>query len=426
MRRKNVKIFSAFFTVSFLLLLLAGRSAYGGGIALYEVGFTQTALASAGWASRADDASTLFTNPAGMTRLKNSEFLGGIQPLYTDLKFSPDGRTTVPGSSGSSRQVLPTGNLYYVHSVSPDLKIGIGVIGYFGLGLDYGHGWVGRYYVTSDNLQGITIQPSVAYKVTDKLSVGAGLNAMYAAFEQKMAVNNLGDRLPDGQLKLDDSTWGFGANLGLLYELDSKTRFGINYLSEVKLDFTSRPQFTGTGPLLSNVLAARGTSSLDLTMWVPQMVMASVYRQLNDRWGIMGDVGWQEWSRFGRVDVSVNSNDPRSLTTDLHYKDTWHFALGAQYQISKPWLLLFGAAYDSSAVKGANMSVALPMGETYRFGVGTQYQWTQKLSLGFAYELIWLGTLNVDQERGPLAGRVAGEYNDAAIHAFQVALRYQF
>jgi long-chain fatty acid transport protein len=136
--------------VAFAVCMLLGFAffcarAYAGGIALYEVGPSQTALASAGWASRADDASTLFTNPAGMTRLKQSEFLGGIQPLYTDLKFSPDGRTTTAGSSGSTRQIIPTGDLYYVHNVSPDLKLGIGVLGYFGLGLDYGHYWVGRY-----------------------------------------------------------------------------------------------------------------------------------------------------------------------------------------------------------------------------------------------------------------------------------------
>ena len=156
------------------------------------------------------------------------------------------------------------------------------------------------------------------------------------------------------------------------------------------------------------------------------MAMFSVYHELNNRWAIMGDVGWQDWSRFGKVDVSVNSNNPRSLTTDLNFKDTWHFALGAQYQVSQPWLLFFGAAYDTSSVKTGDMSVTLPMGEAYRFGTGTQYKLNQHLSLGFAYELIWMGTLNVNQTRGPLAGTVAGEYKDAAIHAFQGVLQYQF
>jgi len=418
---------------SLLVYLLLGNvlfpsAGYGGGIALYEVGPSQTGLASAGWASRADDASTLFTNPAGMTRLTKSELLTGIQPLYTNLKFSPDSRTTPTGSSGDTRNWLPTGNLYYVHNISPDLKAGIGVLGYFGLSQDYGDSWVGRYYVKNNALQGITFQPSVAYKVTDNLSLGAGLNAMYASLEQETAINNVGEGLPDGELKIKDNAWGYGANLGLLYELDKKTRFGINYLSEVKLDFSDIPGFTGTGPLLTAVLRARGltTSDIDLTVWVPQMAMFSVYRELNNRWAIMGDVGWQDWSRFGKVDVSINSNNPTSLTTDLNFKDTWHFALGAQYQVSQPWLLFFGAAYDTSSVKTGDMSVTLPMGEAYRFGTGTQYKLNQHLSLGFSYELIWMGTLNVNQTRGPLAGTVAGEYKDAAIHAFQGVLQYQF
>ena len=85
-----------------------------------------------------------------------------------------------------------------------------------------------------------------------------------------------------------------------------------------------------------------------------------------------------------------------------------------------------GAAYDTSPVKTGDMSVTLPMGETYRFGTGTQYKLNEHLSLGFSYELVWMGTLKVNQTRGPLAGTVAGKYDDAAIHAFQVALQYQF
>jgi len=418
---------------SLLVYLLVGlvlfpSAGHGGGIALYEVGPSQTGLASAGWASRAADASTLFTNPAGMTRLRKSELLTGIQPLYTNLDFSPDSRTTTTGPSGDTQNWLPTGNLYYVHSISPDLKAGIGVLGYFGLSQDYGESWVGRYYVKSNALQGLTVQPSVAYKVTDKLSLGAGLNAMYGSLEQETAINNVGEARPDGELKIKDDTWGFGANLGLLYELDKKTRFGINYLSEVKLEFSDTPRFTGVGPVLLAALRARGltTADIDLSVWVPQMAMLSVYHQLTNQWGIMGDVGWQDWSRFGKVDVSVNSNNPTSLTTDLNFKDTWHFALGAQYQVSQPWLLFFGASYDTSPVKAGDRSVALPMGETYRFGTGTQYKLKEHLLLNFAYEMTWLGTLKVNQTRGPLAGTVAGEYDDAAIHAFQLALQYQF
>ncbi len=399
-----------------------------GGIGMYEVGVTQIGTAAAGWASRADDASTVFTNPAGMTRLKKSEFLMGVQGIYTGLKFSSDSRTTVAGTTGDTKAWLPSGNMYYVHSLSEDWKAGIGVLSYFGLSLDYGDSWAGRYFVQSATLQGLTVQPSLAYKVTDRLSLGAGLNMMNASMEQKVALNNVAPGMPDGQLKVSDNTWGYGANLGLLYEVGKRTRFGINYLSEVKLDFKDTPTFNGTGPFLNAILRARGLlgASVDMTMWVPQMGMFSFFHELNDRWAFMGNVGWQQWSRFGKVDVSVSSASQTSLTTDLSYKDTWHFALGGQYLIDKPWLLFFGAAYDSSAVKGADMTASVPMGEAYRFGIGTQYGLNEHLSLGFAYELVWIGTLNLYQNRGPLSGTVAGEYRNSYLHAAQCSLRYRF
>ena len=245
-----------------LCAFLLPRPASSGGIALYEIGIRETGSAAAGWASRADDASTLFTNPAGMTRLEKSEFLSGGMGLYTGLRFSPDSRTTTTGTRGDTSQWLPSGNLYYVHSLSKDLKVGVGVLGYFGLSLDYGDNWVGRYYVQSATLQGLTIQPSVAYKVTDRLSFGAGLNMMNGTLEQKVAINNIAPRMMDGQLKISDNTWGYGANLGVLYELNKKTRFGLNYLSEVKLDFKDTPQFNGIGPGIFTVLRKQGPLEL--------------------------------------------------------------------------------------------------------------------------------------------------------------------
>jgi long-chain fatty acid transport protein len=409
-------------------LVLFSSRGYCGGLGLYEVGPSQVGLASAGYAARADDASTLFSNPAGMTRLEKSEFLGGIQPLYTDFSFSPDSRTTATGNRGDARGWLPTGNLYYVHNISPDFKAGVGVLSYFGLTLDFNDNWVGRYYVQRDQLQGITIQPTAAYKLTDQLSIGAGFNIMYGSMEGKVAINSILDSRPDGRLKVEDDTWGYGANLGILFELNKGTRFGLNYLSEVKLDFSATPEFSGLGPLLSAILAARGltTADLDLSVKVPQMVMAGFYHELNDRWAIMGDVGWQDWSRFGKVGVELDADTSRSLTVDLNYKDTWHFGLGAQYRLSRPWLLLFGASYDTSAVDAADRTLGLPMGESYRFGVGNQYRFTEQLSLGLGYELVWYGDLKVDQERGPLSGRVAGQYDDTLIHAIQLAVRFQF
>ena len=414
-----------------LVSLLAGGSAHAGGIMLYEFGTNDVGLAAAGYAARAQDAATVFTNPAGMSRLEKSQVLGGLQALYGSVQFAPNAQTTTSGTGGGNAVGwLPGGSAFVVQKLNKDWSIGLGVLSYFGLSENYDQNWAGRYYVQKSTLIGLTVTPAVSYKVNDWLYLGAGLNAMYGYMSTQVAVNNIGEARPDGQLKFDDNRWGYGANLGVLVEPWQGTRFGVTYLSAVKLDFSATPQYSGLGPILQNVLLNRGflTNPADLGVTVPQMVMTSAYHELNKQWSIMGNVGWQNWSQFGRADISINSNNPTSLTTNLNYNDTWHFALGAQYRpaIESLWTFSAGAAYDSSAVNDQYRSVMLPMGEAYRFALGTQYAFTPTLKLGGSYELIWAGNMAVDQFRGPLAGRISGSYNNASFSVFALNLSWTY
>jgi long-chain fatty acid transport protein len=140
----------------------------------------------------------------------------------------------------------------------------------------------------------------------------------------------------------------------------------------------------------------------------------------------MGNLGWQDWSQFGKVDVSVSSDTTTSLTTDFDFKDTWHAALGVQYRLSDPWLLTGGVAYDSSMLDEEDISPALPVGETWRFALGTGYDWSKDVTLGAAYALGWGGDLDMDVERGPLAGRVSGTYENTALHVVSLNLDWRF
>ena len=180
----------------------------------------------------------------------------------------------------------------------------------------------------------MTLTPAVSYRVNSWLYIGAGLNLMYGMLDDQVAINNAGEARPDGQLKYDDQKWGYGANLGILVEPKPGTRFGLTYLSEVKLDFGSVPEFSGLGPALELALSKQPglTGNMGLGMTVPQMVMFSAYHELNEKWAVMGNLGWQNWSRFGKVDVQINSSNPASLTVNSNYNDTWHVALGAQYR----------------------------------------------------------------------------------------------
>jgi long-chain fatty acid transport protein len=159
---------------------------------------------------------------------------------------------------------------------------------------------------------------------------------------------------------------------------------------------------------------------------MPHSIILSGYHDLTERLAVMGNLGWQQWSEFGMVGVSVSSEETTSLTFDRSYKDTWHAALGIQYRVSDPWRLSAGVAYDSEMVGEADLTPDLPMGEQWRFGLGAQYAWSERLTLGCAYELLWTGDLDMDLERGPLAGRVSGTYEDVAMHFVNLNLVWRF
>jgi len=161
-------------------------------------------------------------------------------------------------------------------------------------------------------------------------------------------------------------------------------------------------------------------------MTVPQMVMFSAYHELNEKWAVMGNVNWQEWSRFGKVDVQINTSDPRSLTVVSDYNDTWQVALGVQYRYLPKWTFTGGISYDSSAVDDDKRTVTVPMGETWGFALGAQYAVNPNLTLGASYALAWLGDMSVNQPGGPLTGRIVGDFNNSSFNIFSLNLKWTY
>jgi long-chain fatty acid transport protein len=398
--------------------------ARAGGISLYEVATPDVGLASAGYAARAEDASTLFKNPAGMNQLQGLQFQGGLQALYGSVSFTPDGSTSRrlgTDDGGNAVGWLPGASLFVVAPIGEKVRVGFGTLSYFGLAEDYGDNWVGRYYIQKGALLGMSVMPSVSVEVTDWLSLGAGLNAMYGYLNTDVAVNNLVG--PDGQMSLRDYAWGFGANVGALFKLGEKTRLGVTYLSAVDLDFADTPSFSGLGPGLAAL--ASNPQQLNLGTTVPQMVMVSVHHELNENWSVMADFGWQDWSSFGYVNVGVENG--AATTLNMQYQDTYHGALGARYRASEKWVFSGGVAFDSSAVDSANRTVSLPMGQTWRFGLGAEYQLSKAVNIGLAETFMWAGNMSVDQgSDASVRGRVSGSYNDAWFSITSISLNCKF
>jgi long-chain fatty acid transport protein len=396
--------------------------AIAGGMWVYENGTADVGLATAGYGARAQDASTVLTNPAGMTRLEGTQMLFGGQLGYGDVKLSLNSTTNSAGGGDGGNAVgwFPGGSAFVTHSLSREFKVGFGVAAAFGGSVKYDDSWAGRYYGREADLLGMSLLPSVAYRVNDNLSLGASLNAMYGKTKTVVAINNLVGA--DGQLKVEDSEWGWGANLGMLYEVGPGTRFGLTWNSQVNLDFKAPAEFSGLAPGLSALLAGQGllNATIDLGMKIPQGVMGSFFHQMNDRWAVLGSVGWQQWSKFGKIDVSVDSSNPTSLTTNIPFDDTWHVALGAQHRLNADWLLNFGVAYDSKFQDSNNVSPMLPTNTQWRFGVGAQKPVNKGFTWGVAAEYLYGGTLDVNkQSTAPVAaggrGNLSGSYKDTGV-----------
>ena len=278
-RTRNLLYILAF---GVMLTLYAPVGAFAGGLFLYEIGTPDTGYASAGYAARAGDPGTILTNPAGMTHLKESQLILGCHLLYGHGSFSPDRLTTdVPGSDGGNAiGLLPSLSAFGTYKVNQDFTLGFGMGSNFGLGLWYDSNWVGRYYAKEAILMGMSFLPAAAYRVTDQFSVGVALNVMLGYMNTKLAINNVDPRWPDGELDLKDTAVGVGANVGLMYELNKGTRFGVTYSSPVKLNFAATPEFNTLAPGIADLLLKRGTyfKTIDLGITVPQTVMVSFYQ----------------------------------------------------------------------------------------------------------------------------------------------------
>ena len=389
--------------LSLMLAALLSPSAMAGGLALYETSTANSALANAGAAARAQGAETIASNPAGMTKLEGTQLQvnGGV--VYGDLELDLDNGGN---NGGNALQTAPLGSVYLTHAINDQWVAGFGMFGSHGLGIDYGDGWDGHSYVQSAKLTGIAFAPSLAYRIDANWSVGASLIAMHGSLDTSldMTANHFAGR------EFSDSDWAYGGSFGVLYELDQHSRIGLSYFSELKWKLEDQ--------LFTQVNLA----GLGVDMMIPQTVTLSGYHQLNDQWALLASANWQQWSRFGDIDVN---SAPYSTTVDMHYKDTWHLSLGTQFDVTPTLRLSSGIAYDSSAVDDAHRTVNLPMGEGWRWGLGASYQLSPATKLEASYTLAWLGDMAVYQN-GKGRPEISGTYNNSYLNFFNIGVQHQF
>lgn len=154
--------------------------------------------------------------------------------------------------------------------------------------------------------------------------------------------------------------------------------------------------------------------------------MLSVHHDLNEDLAVMGNLGWQNWSEFGQVGVSLSEPNAKSLATDANFSDTWHYALGARYRLDPMWSVSAGFAYDSSPVSNSDRTVAMPLDRQYRYSLGVHYEMREDLHIGAAYTYMDAGDAPVDQSGGSLRGSFRGELDSADFHFFALHANWRF
>lgn len=393
-------------------------SAYAAGLWLYEDAGPTVGTASAGRAAVASDATTARGNPAGMTRLSGNELLVGAQPIIFTAKFDSDQPGTFGGGDGGDAgDIIPSLGLYYVGEIDPDWRVGFALGSGLGLGVDYNDDWAGRYYVQESTFSTISALPSLAYKVTDWLSIGGGIGVNYATLDQKSAINNeLTDPgFGDGRLKLDADSWAPIGQVGLLLEPREGTRFGVTYTSKVEHEFDDSLSIRGLGPNLSAALGPLADVQADLDMNLPQQVMFSAYHEFTEDFAVMGNIAWQDWSDFGETNVTLTTSTTDSVTADRNFDDTWHFAIGAQYRLAPDWKVSTGLAYDTSPVSDSDRTPDAPLDRQIRVAGGIEHQFMETMNVGLAYTYLDGGSADIDQSSA-FRGDLAGDYKRNEIH----------
>ena len=346
-----------------LIWFLAVGPVHAGGLWLTQQPTPDMGVGSAGNQATGFDASTATANPAAMTRLDRSQMEAGIMGLYVDSQFNVKNSSNGDNGGGNAGYFSPVPTLNYVHSLSPDLKLGLGVGSYFGLGLNYSNEWAGKYYVQNASITTLAFNPTIGYKIAPWLSIGGGVSVVEGKLSERVAVNTLLEP-GDGRLKYDASDVGYGYNLGVLFELSPQTRVGVTYVSQVELEFKDDLRFKNLeAPCLRAALRLSGLldAQLKIDMTIPAQLSVGAYHALTDKLALVGTVNWQNWSKFGQPEIAVA--DSNTVTADLDYKDTYHAGIGAYYRVAEPWLLMVGFGYDTSPTSSSSeRSPVLPFG----------------------------------------------------------------
>ncbi len=391
-------------------LFIMSNSSMAGGFTLYEQSASAAGTAYAGKAALGEDASAAWFNPASMSLINREQLAVGLHIYNVDIKFKDDGRSNDGGSSsnkeGKPGGVLPLPNFHYVRPINEKVRFGLSVTAPFGVDHDFNPGWVGRFQGLKSEITNLDINPSLSYKVDERLSVGAGISAQYLNVKLTQAIATD----PEGSATIKGNSVAFGYNYGALLKVTDDMRVGLAYRSEVRHNLSGTADF-GTVPA-NNV-----TSNIDL----PASLAFSSVTRLNPKWSVLTDITWTEWSTFKELRFSPENGDP-DIASDLSWRDTLRLAVGAVHQYNEKTKLKFGLAFDESPVQDSKRNVRTPDSDSVTLALGSQYRIDERCTVDTAIQLTKYKSAPIlDQTAGVVSGKF-----DSMVQIISAQLNYVF
>lgn len=398
-----------------LISMAFAGTAAASGFQLIEQNASGIGNAYAGSAAVAENASTIFYNPAGMTQLQAREVSMGLSLVKPSFKYQDKGSTVPPllggvpqlagnGGDGGSWAALP--NAYLSWALNKDIYLGLGMGAPFGLMTEYDKNWVGSAHSIKFDIKTYNLNPSIAWRVNDRVSLGAGINLMKMEVEytkrQILPVivggTPVGVSARPAKLKADDTAWGW--NIGALFNLSEATKLGLSYRSKVKQKLDGSLTVTGV---------TKFGASADVEL--PDTAIVSLTHKLNDQWELLGDISWTGWSSIPKVEIMNKRTKTVAQTLDTKFDDTWRVALGANYQLNPAVKLKFGVAYDQTPVPDKeHRLVSLPDNDRIWLSFGTQWKPNKESTLDLGVSYLYVKNTKIDNNGGA-TGRIRGEFD---------------
>jgi long-chain fatty acid transport protein len=376
------------------------------GFALKEQSAAAQGNAFAGATAGAEDITYMFFNPAGLIRHEGMQAAAVLSYIAPSAETT-DASSVVGGDTSQDGGVAAFVPAFYgMWSASPDLKVGLGINTPFGLKTEYDDGWVGRMYAVDSELLTVNINPVVAYRINEMISVGAGLQIQYI---DVLLSNDLNGAGVIGEMTGND--WGYGVTLGILVEFSDSTRAGVGYRS--RINHTLEGDFESA--LLTDTITADFTT--------PDQVTMGVYHDINPQWAVMAEAGWTSWSTFDEIRVKFDGGSPDNVTPE-DWNDVWFGAVGATWRPSSQLTLRAGVAYDQSPIPDNRRTPRIPGNDRTWVSLGASYEVSPAFSISAGYTHLFVDDGKVDVTYAPAPQLTATFENSVDIAVVQATLRF--